>query len=164
MGGLSKNPEKRARQLKNLEKGMWKKGDIPNPLGARARKSPLADFLRNCEEARGMAMPKSEDVAKTYVFIATLNEEKLKELLKDKEQPMMIRIIARGVLDKKGIDILEKIVNRAYGAQQRLDITTNGKDLQREPLTIKFVANKADLEKVEGEIKDINTDNTDEKE
>ena len=71
---------------------------------------------------------------------------------------MMMRIIARGVLDKKGIDILEKIVNRAYGSQQRLDITTNGKELQREPLTIKFVADKNALEKVQEEVSDMDTE------
>lgn len=75
---------------------------------------------------------------------------------------MMIRIIARGVLDKKGIDILEKIVNRAYGSQQRLDITTNGKELQREPLTIKFVADKDALAKVKQEVDDVNKGNNEE--
>lgn len=153
--GLSKDPEKRKRQLANLEKGKWKKGDVPNPLGGRAHKSPLADFLHECEDVRGMAMPTPAEVAKMYFFIAALPEERLKTLLKDKEQPMMVRIIARGVLDKKGIDILEKIVNRAYGSQQRLDITTNGKELQREPLTIKFVADKDALARVQGEVDDI---------
>lgn len=159
--GLSKDPEKRKRQLANLEKGKWKKGDVPNPLGAGARKSPLAPFLHECEDIRGMAMPTPAEVAKMYFFIAALPEERLKTLLKDKEQPMMVRIIARGVLDKKGIDILEKIVNRAYGSQQRLDITTNGKELQREPLTIKFVANKDELAKMQEEVPDI--DNGEEK-
>lgn len=156
---LSKDPEKRARQLENLKKGYFKKGQVANPLGAKAHKSPLANFLHDCEEVRGMAMPTPADVAKTYFFIATLNEEKLKNILKDKEQPMMIRIIARGVLDKKGIDILEKIVNRAYGSQQRLDITTNGKELQREPLTIKFVADKDALAKIQQEVEDVDSDN-----
>lgn len=159
---LSKDPTKRAKQLANLEKGKWKKGQVTNPLGAGARKSPLANFLHDCEEVRGMAMPTPADVAKTYFFIATLNEEKLKNILQDKSQPMMIRIIARGVLDKKGIDILEKIVNRAYGSQQRLDITTNGKELQREPLTIKFVADKDALSKIQQEVDDVDNGNNEE--
>lgn len=152
---LSKDPQKRAKQLANLEKGKFKKGQVTNPLGGAARKSPLATFLHECEDVRGMAMPTPAEVAKMYFFIAALPEERLKTLLKDKEQPMMVRIIARGVLDKKGIDILEKIVNRAYGSQQRLDITTNGKELQREPLTIKFVADKDALAKIQGEVADV---------
>lgn len=156
---LSKDPEKRARQLENLKKGYFKKGQVANPLGARAHKSPLANFLHDCEEVRGMAMPTSAEVAKTYVFVATLDQDRLTAILKDKAQPMMIRIIARGVLAKKGIDILEKIVNRAYGSQQRLDITTNGKELQREPLTIKFVADKDALEKIQQEVDDVDNGN-----
>lgn len=151
---LSKDPVKRARQLANLEKGKWKKGQVTNPNG-RPKKSPLDDFLYECEETRGMAMPTPAQVAKMYFFIAALPEDRLKELLKDKAQPMMVRIIARGILDKKGIDILEKVVNRAYGSQQRLDITTNGKELQREPLTIRFVADKDALAKVEGEVEEM---------
>lgn len=153
---LSKDPVKRAKQLANLEKGKFKKGQVANPLGAGAhKKSPLADFLHECEDLRGMAMPTPAEVAKMYFFIAALPEARLKTLLQDKEQPMMVRIIARGVLDKKGIDILEKIVNRAYGSQQRLDITTNGKELQREPLMIKFVADKDALAKVQGEVSEV---------
>lgn len=151
---LSKDPVKRARQLANLNRGTWKKGQSGNPNGRR--KSPLAAFLHECEDIRGMEMPTPAEVAKMYFFIAALPEERLKTLLKDKEQPMMVRIIARGVLDKKGIDILEKIVNRAYGSQQRLDITTNGKELQREPLTIRFVADKDALAKIQGEVGDVN--------
>lgn len=147
---MSKDPVKRARQLANLEKGKFKKGQVANPLGAGAhKKSPLAAFLHECEDIRGMAMPTPAEVAKMYFFIASLTEERLKELLQDKKQPMMMRIIARGVLDKKGIDILEKIVNRAYGSQQRLDITTNGKELQREPLKIEIIDNAKQVDKKE---------------
>lgn len=147
---ISKDPIKRARQLANLEKGKFKKGQVANPLGAGAhKKSPLAAFLHECEDIRGMMMPTPAEVAKMYFFIASLTEERLKELLQDKKQPMMMRIIARGVLDKKGIDILEKIVNRAYGSQQRLDITTNGKELQREPLKIEIIDNAKQVDKKE---------------
>ena len=65
---------------------------------------------------------------------------------------MMTRIIAKGVLDKKGLDVLERIINRAYGKEQRIDITTNGKDLKPEPLTIHFVADREALAKIENEI------------
>ena len=45
-----------------------------------------------------------------------------------------------------------------FRSQQRLDITTNGKELQREPLTIKFVADKNALEKVQEEVSDMDTE------
>ena len=49
---MSKDPVKRARQLANLEKGKFKKGQVANPLGAGAhKKSPLAEIGRaSCRE------------------------------------------------------------------------------------------------------------------
>lgn len=154
---LSKDPVKRARQLANLEKGKWKKGDVPNPKG-RPRKSFLAPFIEKCENELGMDIPKPNDVAKTYLYCAALGEEYCKKVVEDKSQPMFIRIIAKEVLSKKGIDILEKMCNRAYGTQQKLDITTNGKDVKADPLIIRFVANKEQLAETEGEVRDIDND------
>lgn len=68
---------------------------------------------------------------------------------------MMMRIIARGILSKKGLDVIDRIVNRTYGAQQHIDITTNGKDIEAAPLTIRFIASKEDLEKIQAEVPDI---------
>lgn len=149
---ISKDPEKRKRQLDNLKKGMAKKGDVLNPHG-RPRKTirtMIADF-----ESAGLIIPSNDEIGKMYLYIATLNEEELKKLLSDKEQPMMTRIIAKGVLSKKGLDVIDRIVNRAYGQQQHIDITTNGKDLKPEPLTIRFVASKEDLAKIQNEIPDL---------
>lgn len=152
--GLSKDPEKRKRQLANLRTRSWKKGESGNPKG-RPKQSPLAPFIRDCEEVRGMKMPSPSEVASTYVYIAALPEDKLKDLVNDKVQPMMIRIIAKAILNKKGVEMLEKVVNRAYGQQQRLDITTNGKEIHQEPLKIQFVANKEELAKAKSEISDF---------
>ncbi len=149
---ISKDPEKRKRQLANLKKGMAKKGDVLNPKG-RPRKT-IRTMIEDFEQA-GLIVPSNGEIGKMYLYIATLNEEELKKLLNDKEQPMMVRIIAKGVLSKKGLDVIDRIVNRAYGQQQHIDITTNGKDLKAEPLTIRFVASKEDLEKIQSEVPDI---------
>lgn len=149
---ISKDPTKRKKQLDNLKKGMAKKGDVLNPKG-RPRKTirtVIAEFEKN-----GLIIPSNDEIGKMYLYIATLNEEELKRVLNDKEQPMMTRIIARGVLSKKGLDVIDRIVNRAYGQQQHIDITTNGKDIKQEPLTIRFVASKEELEKIQSEIPDL---------
>ena len=153
--GISKDPEKRKRQLANLKKGMAKKGDVLNPKG-RPRKT-IRTMISDFEKA-GLIIPTNDEVGKMYLYIATLNEAELQALLRDKEQPMMTRIIAKGVLSKKGLDVIDRIVNRAYGQQQHIDITTNGKDLQPEPLTIRFVANREELDRVRKEIPDVPAD------
>lgn len=146
---MSKDPAKRKRQLANLEKGKIKKGQVNNPKG-RPR-STIRTMIKDFEDA-GLVVPTNEEIGKMYLYIATLNEEELGKLLKDKTLPMMTRIIAKGVLGKKGLDVVDKIVNRAYGSQQHIDITTNGKDMKPEPLTIRFVADKEALAKIQSEI------------
>lgn len=146
---ISKDPEKRKRQLANLKKGMAKKGDVLNPKG-RPR-TTIRSMIQDFEE-QGMVIPSAQEISKIYVYIASQTEEELKRIMTDKELPMMTRIIARGVLNKKGLDVVERIMDRAYGKEQRIDITTNGKDLKPEPLTIRFIADKEQLAKIESEI------------
>ena len=68
---------------------------------------------------------------------------------------MMNRIIAKNILDKKGLDVIERLIERAYGrTEQRIDITTNGKDLKPDPITIRFVGNNAEYEKIKQEIEE----------
>lgn len=149
MGGLSKDPKKKANQLANLKKGMARKGDVLNPKG-RPRNT-IRTMIKEFEEA-GLVVPSNEEIGKMYLYIATLNEGELGKLLKNKDLPMMTRIIARGILSKKGLDVVDKIVDRAYGKMQHIDVTTNGKDLQPDPMRLIFVADKAALAKIEAEI------------
>ena len=149
---LSRDPIKRARQLKNLEAGMAHPGDVHNPNG-RPRKT-ITKLIEQFEK-EGMTMPSPHEIAKIYFYTAARTEGELKEMLQDKELPMMTRIIAKGVLDKRGLDVLEKIIDRAYGKEQRIDLTTNGKDLKPEPLVLKIVANKDEWEKISNEIPNI---------
>ena len=149
MGGLSKDPEKAKRQIAGLKKGMIPKGKSGNPNG-RPR-STIRTMIKEFQDA-GLIIPTNEEIGKMYLYIASLSEEELKKLLGNKDLPMITRIIARGILSKKGLDVVDKIVDRAYGKQQHIDITTNGKDLQPEPMKIIFVANKEELEKIDAEI------------
>lgn len=153
---MSKDPAKRKKQLANLEKGKIKKGQVNNPKG-RPR-STIRTMIKEFEDA-GLIIPTNEEVGKIYLYLASLNEEELKTVLGNKELPMMTRIVARSILSKKGLDVVDRIVDRAYGKQQHIDITTNGKDLQPEPMKLIFVANKEELAKIENEIP-----NTEEKE
>lgn len=149
---LSKDPIIRAKQIANVTKNKIKKGEVRNPHG-RPR-TTISTLVQQFEE-EGMTMPSPTEVSKMYLYIATRTEDELKKIMSDKEQPMMVRIIAKGVLDKKGLDVIEKIVDRAYGKEQRVDITTNGKDLHIEPLQIHFVADREALAKVQAEVKPL---------
>jgi len=96
---------------KDIIKHQVKKGQVLNPNG-RPKKlvsSILAD-LKNKGELVTRHM-----VTETYQVLMSLNEEQLKEITNDKEQPMINRIVAKEMLSKKGFDIIEKMMDRANG-------------------------------------------------
>ena len=96
---------------KDIIKHQVKKGQVLNPNG-RPKKlvsSILAD-LKNKGELVTRHM-----VTETYQVLMSLNEEQLKEITNDKEQPMLNRIVAKEMLSKKGFDIIERMMDRANG-------------------------------------------------
>ena len=93
------------------EKTVFKQGQTGNPNG-RPKKlvsSILAD-LKNKGELVTRHM-----VTETYQVLMSLNEEQLKGIANDKEQPMLNRIVAKEMLSKKGFDIIERMMDRANG-------------------------------------------------
>lgn len=149
--GLSKNESKRKNQLANLEKGKFKKGDIGNPKGRPPKPKTMSLFIEEMKE-KGYEVPSSQTIAESFLYIATLPEGELKAVLADKSRPMMQRIVAKGILDKKGIDILERVVDRAYGKIQHIDLTSKGEQIKPDPLQVHFVSNSDDYNKVLAEI------------
>lgn len=148
--GYPKTEEGRRKQREILAKHAFKKGSNPNPHG-RPKKT-MRTFIEEME-AEGYECPSPEQISKSFLYLGTLPEEKLKEVLADKERPMMQRIIAKGILANKGIDILERIIDRAYGKVQRIDITSKDEQIkQPEALQIHFVANSTEYNKVLEEI------------
>ncbi len=146
---LSSKEDKRRNQLANLKS--FKKGDVPNPKGRPPRPKTMTMFVEEMKE-KGYEVPSSQIIAESYIYIATLPEGELKAILSDKSRPMMQRIIAKGVLDKKGIDVLDRIVDRAYGKIQRIDLTSKGEQIKSDPLQVHFVNSTEEYRKVLAEI------------
>jgi len=48
-------------------------------------------------------------------YLITLDREKLTEITKDEMQPMYLRIVAKELLGKKGLDVVNTILDRAHG-------------------------------------------------
>ncbi len=147
--GYPNTEEGRRKQFENLEKGRFKKGSSGNSNG----RPPLtmSMFVREMEN-KGYEVPTAETICKSFLYIGTLPENEIKAILSDKSRPMMQRIIAKGILDKKGLDVLERIFDRAYGKTQRIDITSKGEQIKQEPLMVHFVSNTDDFKKIQEEI------------
>lgn len=148
---LSKNESMRRKQLANLEKGKFKKGEVTNPKGRPPKPKTMTAFIAEMKE-KGYEVPTSQTIAESFLYIATLPEDELKAVLADKTRPMMQRIVAKGILDKKGMDILERVVDRAYGKIQRIDLTSKGEQIKQDPLQVHFVTNSEEYNKVIAEI------------
>lgn len=147
--GYPKTEEGRRKQREILAKHAFKKGSNPNPHG-RPKKT-MRTFIEEME-AEGYECPSPEQISKSFLYLGTLPEEKLKEVLADKERPMMQRIIAKGILANKGIDILERIIDRAYGKIQRIDLTSKGEQIKQDPLQVHVVTNNEEYQKILAEI------------
>lgn len=148
---LSHNEVQRAKQLENLKKGTFKKGQSGNPRGKPPRPKTMSLFIEEMK-AKGYEVPSSQIIAESFLYIATLPEDELKAVLADKTRPMMQRIVAKGILDKKGMDILERVVDRAYGKIQRIDLTSKGEQIRQDPLQVHVVTNREEYNKVLAEI------------
>ena len=148
---LSKNESKRQKQLANLEKGKFKKGEITNPKGRPPKPKTMTAFIAEMKE-KGYEVPTSQTIAESFLYIATLPEDELKAVLADKTRPMMQRIVAKGILDKKGMDILERVVDRAYGKIQHIDLTSKGEQIKQDPLQVHVVTSTEEYNKVLAEI------------
>lgn len=147
--GYPKTEEGRKRQRRILQRGHSKKGQTTNPKGRPPKTMTM--FVREMKE-KGYEVPTSHTIAESFLYLATLPEEELKIILTDKTRPMMQRIIAKGVLDKKGIDVLDRIIDRAYGKMQHIDLTSQGEKLQQDPLHIHVVTNSDEYAKILAEI------------
>nr|DAQ40757.1 MAG TPA: hypothetical protein [Caudoviricetes sp.] len=148
---LSKNENKRQKQLANLEKGKFKKGKITNPKGRPPKPRTMTTFIAEMKE-KGYEVPTAQTIAESFLYIATLPEDELKAVLADKTRPMMQRIVAKGILDKKGMDILERVVDRAYGKIQHIDLTSKGEQIKQDPLQVHVVTNNEEYQKILAEI------------
>jgi len=74
----------------------------------------VASVLNELAE-EGYEPLKSHQIKEVYLQLVTLPEDKLKDIVNDKEVGMIFRIIAKNVLGNKGFEIIERILDRAVG-------------------------------------------------
>ena len=97
---------------KEGKKYQFKKGQSGNPNG---RPPKMVSTLLAQLKEEGYERVTAGQVREAYEVMINLDEVKIKDLATDKTQPMFVRIIAKAVLDKKGFDVIERMLDRSQG-------------------------------------------------
>lgn len=79
-----------------------------------ANRKTLSSVNKQLEEA-GLERVKLSDIIQLYELLFNATEEDLKQLINDKNVAMTIRIVIKEMLSKNGFDVIEKIIERAFG-------------------------------------------------
>lgn len=96
----------------------------------------LKDFYLN----NGTSIPSKREIHDLYLLLIVLTENDLKEIVKNFDNPMLIRVIARSILSGKGFDIIERML-RGIGmltnkTEIEGEIVTINKDVDLKKLTL----------------------------
>jgi len=102
----------------------FKKGQSGNPNG-RPKKLVSAVIASLKEE--GYEEVTSEHVKQVYQLLIGLDKERITEIKNDKEQSMLFRVVSEAILEEKGFEIIEKMLDRAHGkATNKSEVTGAG--------------------------------------
>lgn len=100
------------------------KWETANPNG-RPRKG--ISLVNKQLEQEWYSPASKADIETNYMAMLQLEEKKLSEMVTDKSQPMLIRILAKNMLSGKGFDIIEKMLDRGIWKPKQtneIDVTT----------------------------------------
>lgn len=126
-------------KITGQEGNTWVKGQSGNPKGRppKVLTTLVADLKK-----QGYERATATTVVETIEHLIGLPEDRLRELLADKEQPMSVRIIIKSMLSAKGFETLSAILDRAHGKpKQQMDVATTGE----QKLEVRVKITKDDL-------------------
>lgn len=104
--------------------------------GGRPRKL-VGQTVADLKDAGVTAVSKSE-IETLYLTLINTTEEELKELLEDKNQPMLVRIVIKNVFAEKGFEIIEKMMDRTLGKPIQTNENINT-DVNKPSVAINFI-------------------------
>jgi hypothetical protein len=114
---------------------VWEKWESGNP--AWRPKSTIRLEVDKLTE-KWIKIPTKDDIQKIYLAMLSTWVEKIKELEKDDQQPILIRSVARSLLEWRWLDIIEKMLDRSIGKaeasiEHKWDITITARAIREMP-------------------------------
>lgn len=120
--GKGNNPASRA-NLRSRKPGEPALKGAGRPRGSITRIQQIA-------KEYGLEVPTTEQIIECYASMLNFTEADIRALKNDKSLPIFVHIVAKELLQKRGFDVIEKMLDRVCGKpKQSTDITTNGKDI-----------------------------------
>lgn len=96
----------------NIKPHQWKKGQSGNPEGRpRLLVSSVIEQMKN----KGVESISQYDIKATFLMLLNLTIQEIESMVKDKDQPVLVRIVGKEMLGGKGFDVIEKMLDRAIG-------------------------------------------------
>lgn len=96
----------------NILKYSYKKGQSGNLKG---RPPKLLSLILQELKDEGYDRVTNRDIMEAYEILLGLPREKLTAIGNDESKPMVLRIVSRAMLTKRGYEVLEKMLDRAQG-------------------------------------------------
>jgi len=96
------------------------KGETANPHG---RPPKLLSTIVKDLKSKGYERATATTVVEAFETLLNVPEEVLADMIKDKKQPMSVRIVGKAMMSAKGWDVLQAMMDRAHGrAKQSVDV------------------------------------------
>ena len=81
-------------------------------------------------ESNGYQAASKNDIIDCYLRLINIDLKELGTMVKDEDQPAMIRIVGKAILSGKGFDVIEKVLDRGIGkADNKVDVTSGGENI-----------------------------------
>lgn len=107
----------REKGYKNLEKGKPFEKNDPR-INRKGRPRRLVSNIIEELKKKGVERVSKTDVIDTYLMLINLEISELESMVKDKDQPALVRIVGKEILGSKGFDVIEKMLDRAIGKSE----------------------------------------------
>ena len=119
-------------KTENFGKNQTLRGFQKNPqnINRKGRPRKLVNIINHELQAEGYETVKSEQVKECYMTLLNLPFNKIKkmaEVTPRDDMPILYKLVAKEMIGKRGIEMLDRMLDRAIGkATQPLDHTTKG--------------------------------------
>lgn len=104
--------EKEQKKRKGKNGGLINVGGVQPGAG---RPKHLVSEVTNSLLQEGYKPVTAGEVQTVYKVLLQMTEPDIKAIIANEQQPMLLRIVARAMLSKKGFEVIEKMMDRSHG-------------------------------------------------